>query len=303
MSSQVNLVVAGPDDASKAFARSLAQALGIELCEASYKRFPDGEQYVRLPCQVKGRIAAVVKTFYPDQDSSLVTSVLLADAVLEAGGEPGLLVAPYLAYARQDRAFLEGEPVSIRGVLKSLWSAGYRSLVTVEIHKVDSLRHFPGKALSVRPFEFMARSLGLGGSSDLVVISPDLGGVERARSLAQALGVGHDFLEKSRDRVTGEIALKPKSVDVGGKRVIIVDDVISTGGTVAEATKMLKGLGAREVKVMVAHALLVQGAAERLRSSGVDAVYAANTTPPTNMVAQVDVAPLVARAIREEVSP
>ena len=302
MSSAVRFVIAGPDDTSKAFARSLAQSLGAELCEPSYKRFPDGEQYVRLPCQVKGSTAAVVKTFYPDQDSSLVASILLADAVLEAGGEPDLLVAPYLAYARQDRAFLEGEPVSIRGVLRSLWSAGYRSLVTVEIHKADSLKHFPGRAVNVRPFEFMAKSLGLQGSGDLIVVSPDLGGVERAKMLAQALGASYDFLEKSRDRVTGEIALKPKSVDVRGKSVIIVDDVISTGGTIAEATRMLRELGAKDVKVLVAHALLVKGAEERLRSSGVDVVYAANTTPPASMVVQVDVAPLVAQVVRKELS-
>ncbi len=291
-------VLTGPDETSRTFAASLSSSLGARLCEPQYKAFPDGEGYVRLTCNVKGEQVVVVKTMYPDQDRSLVTSILIADALREAGSMASVLVAPYMAYARQDRAFLEGEAVSIRAVMRALWAAGYSSLVTVEIHKEDSLRHFPGQALSVRPFPYMARLIGLRG--DVVVLSPDLGALPRARDLAAELGVGYDYIEKQRDRVTGEVTMRPKEINVSGRRVVIVDDIISTGTTVAKAAQMLRSLGATDVEVMVAHALLAPGAEVRLREAGLRVVHAANTTPASSsMVSQIDVAPLVAQRLRD----
>ena len=298
-------VLSGPDETSKAFASSLSSSMGARLCEPAYKTFPDGEDYVRLTCSVKDEQVVVVKTMYPDQDRSLVTSILIADALKEAGAGDVILVAPYMAYARQDRAFLEGEAVSIRAVMRALWSAGYHALVTVELHKDESLKHFPGRALSVRPFAYMAKAIGLDG--DVVVLSPDMGALPRARELAAELGASYDYIEKQRDRVTGEVTMRPKELDVSGKRVVIVDDIISTGTTVAKAAQILRSLGATDVKVIVAHALLAPGAENRLREAGIGVIHAANTTPAQSpMVVQIDVAPLVAQRLREllyQVSP
>ncbi|MGC9071778.1 MAG: ribose-phosphate diphosphokinase [Acidilobus sp.] len=295
------IVLPGQDEVSGSFASSLASSLGAKVCEPTYRMFPDGEGYVRIPCDVKGESAVVVKTMYPDQDRSLVTSLLIADALREAGAERALLVTPYIAYARQDRAFLDGEAVSIRAVMRALWSAGYSSLVTVEIHKEDSLKHFPGKAISVRPFSYMARSLGL--NKGYVVLSPDLGALLRAKELASEFGAEYDYIEKQRDRATGEVTMKPKEINVAGKKVVIVDDIISTGTTVAKAAQMLRSLGALGVDVLVAHALLVPGAEERLREAGIQRIYAANTTPITSpIVAQINVAPLVANHVKDLLS-
>ncbi len=294
-------VLAGPDGTSKAFAASLSSSLGARICEPAYKTFPDGEDYVRLTCDVKGEQVVVVKTMYPDQDRSLVTSILIADALREAGAGEAILVAPYMAYARQDRAFLKGEAVSIRAVMRALWSAGYSVLATVELHKDESLKHFPGRAISVRPYAFMAKAIGLGG--DVVVLSPDLGALPRAKELATELGASYDYIEKQRDRVTGEVTMKPKGLDVSGRKVVIVDDIISTGTTVAKAAQMLRSLGAIDVYVMVAHALLAPGAEDRLREAGIRVVHAANTTPVSSpLVAQIDIAPLVAQRLRDQLS-
>jgi ribose-phosphate pyrophosphokinase len=290
-------VIPGSDTVSKSFSSSLASPLGAKLCEPTFKTFPDGEAYVRLPCDLRGEQVVVVKTMVPDQDSSLVQALLMSDAAREAGAESVALVAPYMAYSRQDRAFLEGEPVSIRAVMRALWSAGYSALVTIEIHKEESLKHFPGTAVSVRPFAFMAKGLGL--DSSYVVLSPDIGALPRARDLALSLGASYDYIEKSRDRVTGEVSMRPKELSVSNKKVVIVDDIISTGTTVAKAAQMLRSMGAVDVKVLVAHALLVPGAEGRLLEAGITRVYAANTTPATSaMVSQIDVAPLAADALR-----
>ncbi|MGC9210173.1 MAG: ribose-phosphate diphosphokinase [Acidilobus sp.] len=296
------IVLPGQDEVSRSFASSLASSLGARTCEPAFKTFPDGESYVRIPCEVKGESVVVVKTMYPDQDRSFVTSILLADAAREAGAERVTLVAPYMAYARQDRAFLAGEAVSIRALMKALWSAGYSSLVTVEIHKDESLKFFPGQAVSVRPFGYMAKAIGISG--DYVVLSPDLGALPRAKELAAQLRTEYDYIEKQRDRYTGEVTMKPKEINVAGRRVIIVDDIISTGTTVAKAAQMLRSLGALSVDVIVAHALLAPGAEERLREAGIQRVYAANTAPVSSpLVVQVDVAPLVAARLKEIVNP
>jgi ribose-phosphate pyrophosphokinase len=291
------VVVPGPDEVSRSFAKSLADSIKGSLCEPAYKQFPDGEQYMRLTCDVKGADVIYVKTMLPSQDSSLVLSALAADSARSSGAERVTLVAPYMAYARQDRQFLPGEPVSIRSVLRALWAAGFSHMATVEMHKPDSLRQFPGASVNVRPYVFMAEVLGIRGSN-YVVLSPDLGALERAKMLAEHLKVPYDYIEKERDRITGQVTMKVKQLDVSGRDVIIVDDIISTGGTVSKAAEILRDQGARSVTVIVAHAVLAPGAEERLRSAGINNVFAANTTPAQgSFVRQVDVAPLVAREL------
>ncbi len=292
----MTVVVAGTSPGSKDFAKSLAASLGARLVEAVHRVFPDGERYVRIQEKLDGE-TVIVQTLSPPQDSSIIEALLLADAAKSMGAERLVLVAPYLAYSRQDRRFLEGEPVSIAVVMRSLASAGYNGLVTVEIHKEESLEHFPGKALSVSPYTYMASRIPL--PSSPLVLAPDKGALRRARELAEALGADYDFLVKYRDRHTGEIRVEPKDLDANGRDVVIVDDIISTGGTIARASRLLLEQGARSVTVVVAHALMVGGAEDKLRQAGVSRVYAANTLPPRSggLVEYIDVAPLVARSL------
>jgi len=285
---------------SRGFALSLASSFsgGASLVEVDYKRFPDGEDYVRVPVDPDGR-AVVVCTFSRPQSESLLRSILVADASRELGFKSLALIAPYLAFSRQDRAFLRGEPVSIRAVLRSLYASGYEELYTVEIHKEESLRFFPGRAMSVDPFAFMAAEIGID-CPETVIVAPDMGALPRARRVASAVGCEYGYMVKRRDRVTGEIEVREgEGLNIGGMRVVLVDDVISTGGTIAEASRILLSKGASRVEVIVAHYLGLEGAEERLREGGVSTVYAANTLPPTSsgMVKYIDVAPLVAEVL------
>ncbi|GAB6147914.1 ribose-phosphate diphosphokinase [Stetteria hydrogenophila] len=294
------IVLGGGDEASNSFAASLARHSGLSYASVERKIFPDGESYVRVREPLDGVDRVVlVKTMAPPQDKSIIETLLLIDLLKEKGVGEVVLVAPYLAYARQDREFLPGESVSVRALLRALRRVGADALVTIEIHKEESLRYFEGRAVSVSPYAYMASRIRVEG--DAVVLAPDQGALRRARELAEALGVGFDYLVKHRDRVTGEISIEPKSVDVRGKRVIIVDDVISTGGTVAKASELLLSQRAESVDVVVAHALMVGDAASKLRRAGVRAVYAANTLPPKDpgLVHYIDVAPLVAEKALE----
>ncbi len=294
-------VVPGVDEASGEVARGVAGRLGASLCSVHFKRFPDGEEYVRVEgCSLRGSDAVVVQTMAKPQSSSLVTAMILADAVRGLGAERVALVAPYMAYARQDRVFLEGEPVSVRAALKALYAAGYDVLVTVEIHKEESLRFFPGRSYNVYPYIELAKAGGVECPGD-VIVAPDLGALRRAEKLASSLGCRYGHLVKERDRVTGEVRLKGARVDASGARVFIIDDIVSTGGTIALASRALLDAGARSVSVLVAHYLGLPGAGEKLRSSGVSRVYAANTLPRSrdDIVEYVDVSGLIAEVLRE----
>ncbi len=292
-------VIAGSDATSKLIASSLSGALKARLVEAVYKVFPDGELYVRVPDDLQDPVM-VVKTMSPPQDSSIVESMLLADALAGIGLEDIILVAPYLAYSRQDRRFLRGEPVSVSVVLKAFRASGYRRLITVEMHKPESLKYFEGDAVNVSPYRYMADRVELPESP--LILAPDRGALRRAMDLASHLGVDYDYLVKERDRVTGEVKIKPRDIDARGMDVVIVDDIISTGGTIAEATRELKRIGARRIYVMVAHALMAGGAVEKLRGAGVERVYATNSLPPRGgeLVRQVDIGPLLGRVLRDE---
>ncbi len=291
------IVVAGPSKGSLEFAEGLAKNLGAELTVAEHKTFPDGETYVRVkPESVDWAI--VVQTMSRPQDTSIIQALLLADALGGIGVNRLTLVAPYTAYARQDKRFLPGEPISIGVLLRVLSSVGYSDFYTVEIHKEEALSAFPGNAKSIFPFIYMAEKAGL--DSDVVFLAPDIGALKRVERVARHFGAKYDYLVKKRDRVTGEIQVETKHLDVRGVRVVIVDDIISTGGTISRATSMLLEQGAESVEVLVAHAVMAGGALERLKKVGVKRVYAANTLPRIDdpLLTYIDVSPLVAEAIR-----
>ncbi|MEB3778665.1 MAG: ribose-phosphate diphosphokinase [Desulfurococcales archaeon] len=292
-------IIPGSDEASRSIASSIAMGIDAKMTVPSYKVFPDGELYVRVSGDLESPII-VVKTMSPPQDSSIMEAMLLADALRGLGFQDIVLVAPYMAYSRQDRRFLEGEPVSIAVVLRALSLSGYSRLATVEIHKLDALNYFEGSSLSVSPFKFMADRVDLPDSP--LVLAPDQGALHRARELASHLGVDYDYLVKERDRVTGEVRVKPREINAEGRDVVIVDDIISTGGTIAEASRELKKAGARRVYVMVAHALMAGRAVDKLRGAGVERVYASNSLPPRDggLIHYVDIGPLLGRVLRDE---
>ncbi len=295
------LVVGGGDDASNRFARGVAESLGVMYAEAQRRVFPDGESYLRLPeADYRGSSVVLVKTMAPPQDKSIFEILMAVDALLERGVERLILVSPYTAYARQDREFLPYEAVSVRALFRAISRAGVSRFYTIEIHKEDSLLHFEGgNAYSISPYSYMASRITL--ERPLVVLAPDLGAVRRAREFASAVGAEFDYLVKRRDRVTGDVTVEPKELNVKGKHVVIVDDIVSTGGTVARAASMLLRQGATVITVVAAHALLVEGASRKLKDAGVSRVYAANTLPnrDPSLVEMIDVSPLVAERVRE----
>ncbi|MEK6975724.1 MAG: ribose-phosphate diphosphokinase [Candidatus Thermoplasmatota archaeon] len=285
------LVVAG--SASKPFAEALARDLGTTLAASEMKRFPDGEGYVRLHADAKGRDVFVVQSTAPDPN--LVELLLWLDAAREAGARTVTAVIPYFGYARQDRVFHAGEAVSSRAAGRAIAAACDR-VITVDPHKADILAFMGGKATAVSAVPQIAATLRSWGVD--AVLAPDKGALDRAAEAGRILGVPVDHLEKTRLSAT-EVRMATKSLDVRGKRVAIVDDLIASGSTMVQAAKQLKANGATAVYAACTHGLFTGNALPSILSGGIDRVLCTDTylSGPCSCDC-VSAAPAVASALR-----
>lgn len=246
-------------------AEGLAERIDGDPVPYERTTFPDGELRVRLDAELDGP-TVVLADARPNERA--LESLFACDAAHEAGASEVLLAVPYLAYARQDRAFEPGEGVSARALMQAL-GANADALATVHVHADRVLEYFPGSAVSAPATAELADALGER-AVDLV-LAPDAGAIQGARAIAERLEVPHDHLEKTR-RSAREVEMAPKELDVDGDAVAIVDDIISTGGTMATATEHLLDAGASRIVVAASHGLFVSGADKRLDDAGVDEI-------------------------------
>lgn len=256
--------------ASISLSKRIAENLNCELIRAETSTFPDGEKYVRIPTKFDGESVVVVQTTYPNDN--LIEMLLLLDAVKRSGAKNIIGVIPYFSYSRQDKQFKEGEAVSAE-VIAQIFSERMDFFITVDIHNPSIIKCMKIPAENVYATKPMAECLK---KYDVdIVISPDKGSLERSRRIAENLGVSWDYMEKTR--INGStVEIKPKYVDVRKKRVAIVDDIISTGGTIVECAKKLKLQGAEFVVAACVHGLFVSNSIEKIRTQ-VDDVFCSDT--------------------------
>lgn len=271
-------------------AKGVARRLGARHARARVRVFPDGELKVTLPSWSDGW-SVVVKSAAPPVDSSWMEIFSLVHAARTRG--PVVAVVPYMGYARQDREFLPGEAVTIKAISKMLGALGASKIITVDIHSKAALRHLGRRGASVSAMPALAGRLRRMRLARPVVVSPDAGGKERALALASLLGAECAALEKRRDRRTGNTKTVSRDAGVSGRDAIIADDMISTGGSIEGAVRLLKAQGARRVVAACTHALLVGGAEQKIKRAGISEIVSANTVSGT-----VDVSEPIAEAVR-----
>lgn len=277
----------------------LAERISRELGNAPFgipytKRFPDGELYVRIGGRLEGEDVVLVQSTRTERD--VVELLLLEDAVREAGARKLLVVVPYFGYARQDRRFFPGEPVSARSMARHV-GLDADAVVTVDIHSPSTLKAFDRPSFEASGIPAIGRILKER-PVDLLV-SPDRGGVARAKRMAALLDRPWIGLEKKRiDSERVELSLPADlPIDLAGKHAVIVDDVISTGGTVVEAAKLLKRHQVGAIAAACTHGLFLKDAFERIKAVA-DELYATDTLD--NAAEKASVAPDIAQILEKE---
>ncbi len=253
---------------SQILASRIAENLGAGLVPIRYTRFPDGEHYIQTgPLDDRTVIVGSVV----DSDA-LVQLLLLIDA---CNSSENILVLPYMGYARQDKQFKEGEPVSARAVASAL-SQGVDRVITVQIHDPAVLMHFGLPAENLTPAPEIAAFVSLAGYENPLILAPDEGALTFASAIARVGSWDCDHLEKTRISGT-EVRMEPKKLPVTSRTVVIVDDIISTGGTLATATRMLLAQGAADVHAICVHGIFTGGAYGFLLDAGIQGLVASDT--------------------------
>jgi len=288
-------IICGP--ASKPLAEAVSAQTGYPNVNVSAKVFPDGESYVRLEAEVKDEEVAIIQTTCPPmQDGRLFQLCFMADAAKRGGAKKVTAVVPYLAYARQDKMFLSGEGISIETISRMLKAAGIDELLTVNIHSEHSLGQFPFLARTVSAIPLIADYFVKKGHKGAFALSPDKGAMYIAQQAQSVLGgdVGH--LNKTRNRYTGQTVQTAEGLNVKGQTVLILDDIISTGGTIVGAAKILRENGAKHVFCGCVHGLLIGDAEKRILDAGVEEIVGTDSVPGS--VSKVSLAPLISQVLK-----
>jgi ribose-phosphate pyrophosphokinase len=291
-------IIAGP--ASKELAEKISIQTGFPNVPVVSKIFPDGESYVRLEGSVAGEEVAIVQTTCPPaQDGRLFQLAFMADAAKRGGAKKVVAVVPYLAYARQDKMFLSGEGISIETIARMLKGAGIDQMLTVNVHFEPSLAKFPFPAKTASAIPLIAEYFVQKGFKGAFALSPDKGAMYIANQAQAVLGGDAGHLNKTRDRYTGQTVQTADGLNVKDQTVIILDDIISTGGTIVGAAKILRELGAKHVFCACVHGLLIGDAAQRILAAGVEEIVGTDSVP--SGVSKVSLAPLISRELQAQV--
>ena len=281
--------------ASKDLARRLARRLRAVYIETETKIFPDGESKITLQKIPKKSVILVVQSTYPPVDTNMLQALSIISQVRKISSRT-FAIMPYMGYARQDKQFLSGEVITMSVVAKMLQSAGAKKVIVVDIHSNTALNHFNIPTENVSAVPELANYFKKLNLKNPLVVSPDAGGSSRSKKFASLLKSDFIVLKKHRDRKTGRVSIQTTKADVQGKDLIIVDDMISTGGSVIKAAQFLKKQKCKRVFVACTHGLLVGDAEKKIRKAGVSRIISTNTIPGNT--SKVDVSEILAKSVQ-----
>lgn len=288
-------------NANPALAKEICDYLGLPLGEAFVGRFNNGEVQIMIDESVRGKDVFIIQpTSYPVNDN-LMELMVMADALKRASARHITAVVPYYGYARQDRKTRGREPITAKLVANLMQTSGITRLVTIDLHAGQIQGFFDVPVDHLYGASILAKYINEKNLEDVIVVSPDLGGVTRARDLADRIGAPIAIIEKKRPE-PGVAKVMNLIGDVKDKNCIIVDDIVDTAGSLVEGAKALEAFGAKSVMAAVTHAVLTDPASERIANSNIKELIVTNTMPlPENCkldnVTQLSVAPLLGEAI------
>ena len=286
-------IIAG--NASKGLGRRIAKRLNATFIPAETTIFPDGESKITLKKIPKKGMVLVVQSTPPPVDTNLLQLLSMVSQARKFSSKIYAIV-PYIGYARQDRAFLGGEIVTISVVAKMLQNAGVKKIIVVDIHSKIALKHFKIKTENISAIPKLVNYFKKINLKNPLVVSPDAGGSVRAKEFAKQFNSDFISLKKQRNRKTGKVKILSSKKNVKNRDLILVDDMISSGGSIIKATQFLKKHGAGRIFVACSHAILINDAEKKIRKAGVREIISTNTI--SGKTAKVDVSDIIAKSIK-----
>ncbi|UCH37312.1 MAG: ribose-phosphate diphosphokinase [Candidatus Bathyarchaeota archaeon] len=285
-----------PGTSSKHLADKISHLLGEQIIPIEFKRFPDGEMYIRFTKEVKGEDVVIVQSTGPPQDENLIQLLLLIDTARDLGARSIIAVVPYVAYGRQMQRHRPGEAVSATTVFKLLKNAGVDYFITVDYHSPETINTIGNSVQNISAIPSLAHFMVQNNLEDAFSLAPDKGAIKFAETAARIMKGGYSWLEKNRDIITGEVTFELRDLDVKNKDAVVFDDIISTGSTMVHAIKALKKQGARRVYAACVHPLLINNAKERISQAGAIQIVGTDSVPSS--VSVVSIAPVITEALK-----
>jgi ribose-phosphate pyrophosphokinase len=289
---------------AQVFALKVAKESGIPPLKMDLRKFPDGERYIRVLGDVAGKTVNVIQSMYMQPNDFLFEYFLIVDNLRDMGVSKIRGIIPYFAYARQDGRFNPGEAFSLKTVCNMIESAGTSEVYTIDLHlhrieNISELFKIPSTNLTVVPdlAKYVRQNVRM---KNPVVIGPDEEAEQWARVAAKELDADYDILEKHRVTTDekgkfGEVEVKPRELSMKGRDALIIDDIISTGGTIVQAINVLVKNGVNKIYVATSHPVLVENALMKVLEAGAEMVIGSDTIP--SPISFVSAASTVARAI------
>jgi len=285
---------------STGIAKKLAKKLKVKYSPLTLSAFPDGDIYLKYNTQLKKKKVVIVQSFQPNSDMSLFDIVFAAETAKDMGAKKVILVAPYLAYMRQDKRFNPGEAISSK-IMAKLLNNYIDKIITIDphLHRYKSMKDIftiSAKKITANGIiaDYIQKNI-----DNAVIIGPDRESYQWAEAIAKQIGVDSTVLEKTRYSSRRVKSKMIRPLNVRGMNVVIVDDIISTGHTIAEAAKKARRMKARSITAIGVHGLFVENGMSTLKKAGVDRVVTTNCIE--HRTNKIDVTPLLVKELMREI--
>jgi len=287
--------------ANEPLARAICKSVGCELGKCDIKPFPDGETFVKIEENVRGEEVFIIQPTSPPTNHNLMELFIMIDALRRASAKRITAVLPFYGYARQDRKDQPRVPITAKLVANLLVAAGANRILTIDLHaqQIQGFFDIPVDHLYAAPvmYDYLRRK----NLKDLVVVSPDVGGLKMAHAYSQVLGAGLAIVAKRR-KSASDVEAMAVIGEIKGKNILMVDDLTETAGTLTQAAELLKKKGAKNILACVSHAILSELGIERLRKSVIDELITTDTVQRPSIdgvkIVTLSVAGLLGEAIK-----
>ncbi|SFZ83101.1 ribose-phosphate pyrophosphokinase [Devosia enhydra] len=295
-------------NSNRALAEAVASYLEMPLADCTVKRFADKEIYVEIHENVRGEDVFILQsTSFPANDN-LMELLILTDALRRSSARRITAVVPYFGYARQDRKSTPRTPISAKLVANLIVESGVNRVITLDLHAAQIQGFFDIPTDNLYSAPVMTRDIEAHyGKDNVMIVSPDVGGVARARAIAQRIGADLAIVDKRRPRA-GVSEVMNIIGDVSGQSCILIDDIVDSGGTLVNAADALLKAGAKAVSAYITHGVLSEGASERIGKSRLkelvitDSIGATDAVKATGNIRRISIAPLIGEAVARTAS-